>query len=115
MALQLRMPARAAAQNMKGYAALIEPSEFDWGEAKLSCHGRDSRAGIGVVARYEHGLPLPTMSVAWMLANPTITSVILGASQAEESSYESPKYGHGLFTFHLLDALNGRYSSLAMP
>lgn len=31
--------------------------------------------------------------------------VILGASQSEESSYESPKYGHGLFTFHLLDAL----------
>jgi hypothetical protein len=31
--------------------------------------------------------------------------VIFGASQAEESSYESPKYGHGLFTYHLLDAL----------
>jgi hypothetical protein len=44
---------------MKGYAAFIEPSEFDWSEAKLSCHGRDSRAGIGVIARYEHGLPLP--------------------------------------------------------
>jgi len=51
-------PARLPADNMKGYAAFIEPSEFDWSEAKLSCHGRDSRAGIGVVARYEHGLPL---------------------------------------------------------
>ena len=31
--------------------------------------------------------------------------VILGASQAEESSYESPKYGHGLFTYYLLQGL----------
>jgi hypothetical protein len=27
---------------MKGYAALIESSEFDWSEAKLSCYGRPS-------------------------------------------------------------------------
>jgi hypothetical protein len=44
---------------MKWNAALIEPSEFDWSEAKLSCYSRDSCAGIGVIARYEHGLPLP--------------------------------------------------------
>jgi hypothetical protein len=44
---------------MKGCAALIEPSEFDWSEAKLSCYDRDSSAGICVVARYEDGLPLP--------------------------------------------------------
>ncbi len=44
---------------MKGYAALIEPSEFDWSEAKLSCDGRNSCAGIGVIARDEHNLPLP--------------------------------------------------------
>ncbi len=31
--------------------------------------------------------------------------VILGASQAEESSFESAKYGHGLFTYYLLQAL----------
>jgi hypothetical protein len=31
--------------------------------------------------------------------------VILGASQAEESSYESAKYGHGLFTYYLLQGL----------
>ena len=44
---------------MKGCAALIEPSEFDWSEAKLSCYSRDSCAGSGVIARYEHDLPLP--------------------------------------------------------
>lgn len=44
---------------MKWYAALVEPSEFDWSKAKLSCYSRDSCAGIGVIARYEHGLPLP--------------------------------------------------------
>jgi hypothetical protein len=31
--------------------------------------------------------------------------VIIGASRAEESSYESAKYGHGLFTYYLLQAL----------
>lgn len=31
--------------------------------------------------------------------------VILAASQEEESSYEDPQYGHGLFTFYLLQAL----------
>jgi hypothetical protein len=44
---------------MKRYAALIEPSEFNWSEAKLSCYGRDNCAGIDVIARYEHRLPLP--------------------------------------------------------
>lgn len=44
---------------MKGQAAAIEPSKFDWGEAKLSCYGRDSGAGSGVIARYEHDLSLP--------------------------------------------------------
>jgi hypothetical protein len=52
-------PVRPAAYNMKRRAALIEPSELDWSEAKLSCYGRNSCAGIGVIARYEHGLPLP--------------------------------------------------------
>jgi hypothetical protein len=51
--------ARLSTQNMKRYAALNEPSEFSWSEAKLSCYGRDSCAGIDVIARYEHGLPLP--------------------------------------------------------
>ncbi len=31
--------------------------------------------------------------------------VVLGASQAAESSYESPKYAHGLFTYYLLQAM----------
>jgi hypothetical protein len=31
--------------------------------------------------------------------------IILAASQTEESSYESPKYGHGLFTYYLLEGL----------
>ena len=35
---------------MKRYAALIEPSEFNCSKAKLSCYGRDSCDGIGVVA-----------------------------------------------------------------
>jgi hypothetical protein len=35
---------------MKGYSAVIEPSEFDWSEAKLSCYGRNSCAGIGIIA-----------------------------------------------------------------
>jgi hypothetical protein len=45
---------------MKGRAALIQPSEFDGSEAKLGCYGRDSCAGIGVIARYEYDLP-PTL------------------------------------------------------
>jgi hypothetical protein len=43
---------------VEGCAALIELSEFDWSEAKLSCYGRNCCAGIGVITRYEHGLPL---------------------------------------------------------
>jgi hypothetical protein len=34
--------------------------------------------------------------------------VVLGASQVEESSYESPKYGHGLFTYYLLEGLRAQ-------
>jgi hypothetical protein len=34
--------------------------------------------------------------------------VIIGASQAEESSFESAKYGHGLFTYYLLQGLRER-------
>ena len=44
---------------MKGHAALVELSEFDWSEAELSCHGRDGRAGASVIARYEDGLMTP--------------------------------------------------------
>ncbi len=44
-------PARLPADNMKGYAAFVDPSEFDWGEAKLSGYGRNGCAGIGVIAR----------------------------------------------------------------
>jgi Caspase domain len=31
--------------------------------------------------------------------------MVMGASQVEESSYESPKYGHGLFTYYLMQGL----------
>jgi hypothetical protein len=34
--------------------------------------------------------------------------VIIGASQVEENSYESPKYGHGLFTYYLLEGLRAQ-------
>jgi hypothetical protein len=50
---------QAGRSEHEGRAALIEPSEFDWSEAKLGCDGRDSCAGIGVIARNEHNLPLP--------------------------------------------------------
>jgi aryl-alcohol dehydrogenase-like predicted oxidoreductase len=32
----------------------------------------------------QHGAPITTLSVAWVLANPAITSVILGASRVEQ-------------------------------
>jgi aryl-alcohol dehydrogenase-like predicted oxidoreductase len=32
----------------------------------------------------QHGTPITTLSVAWVLANPAITSVILGASRIEQ-------------------------------
>jgi 1-deoxyxylulose-5-phosphate synthase len=32
----------------------------------------------------QHGTPVTTLSVAWILANPAITSVILGASRVEQ-------------------------------
>lgn len=44
---------------MKGRTALIEPSEFDWSEAKLRSNGGNTFAGVGVVARQEYDLPLP--------------------------------------------------------
>jgi hypothetical protein len=34
--------------------------------------------------------------------------LIMGASQSEESSFESAKYGHGLFTYYLLQALRAQ-------
>jgi hypothetical protein len=51
-------PTRPAAHYVKRYATLIETSELNGGEAKLSCDGRDGCAGIGVVARHEDRLPL---------------------------------------------------------
>jgi 1-deoxyxylulose-5-phosphate synthase len=38
---------------------------------------------IQEIAR-QHGTPITTLSVAWVLANPAITSVILGASRVEQ-------------------------------
>jgi aryl-alcohol dehydrogenase-like predicted oxidoreductase len=32
----------------------------------------------------ESGEPLPTLAIAWVMANPAITSVILGASRTEQ-------------------------------
>jgi hypothetical protein len=42
--------ATAAAQNMMRYAALIESSQFDWSEAKLSRNGRNSGASVPFTA-----------------------------------------------------------------
>ena len=38
---------------------------------------------------------------------------VLAASQGEESSYEAPKYGHGIFTYYLLQALSSRRTRLS--
>jgi 1-deoxyxylulose-5-phosphate synthase len=40
-------------------------------------------AGIQEIAK-QHEMPVTTLSVAWILANPVITSVILGASRVEQ-------------------------------
>lgn len=37
--------------------------------------------------------------------------VVMGASQVEESSYESPKYAHGLFTYYLLQGMKAKKDS----
>ena len=49
---------RSAAHNMKWHPALIEPSRFDWSEAKLGNECRNRRAGMNVIAGQEYGLPL---------------------------------------------------------
>jgi aryl-alcohol dehydrogenase-like predicted oxidoreductase len=40
-------------------------------------------AGVQEIAK-QLGTPITTLSVAWVLANPAITSVILGASRVEQ-------------------------------
>jgi aryl-alcohol dehydrogenase-like predicted oxidoreductase len=40
-------------------------------------------ARVEEIAR-QHDTPMTTLSVAWVLANPAITSVILGASRADQ-------------------------------
>jgi Aldo/keto reductase family len=40
-------------------------------------------AGVQEIAK-QHGTPITTLSIAWVLANPAITSVILGASRVEQ-------------------------------
>ena len=45
---------------MQGCAALSELPELDGNEAKLGDHGGNAGAGIGVIARYEHDLLLPS-------------------------------------------------------
>ena len=40
-------------------------------------------AGVQGIAE-QHGTPIATLSVAWVLAHPAITSVILGASRVEQ-------------------------------
>jgi aryl-alcohol dehydrogenase (NADP+) len=46
-------------------------------------HLFDTVEALGAVAK-EAGLPLPTMAVAWTLAQPWITSPIIGASRPEQ-------------------------------
>ena len=43
----------------------------------------DTVARVQEIAK-QHGTPITTLSVAWVLANPAITSVILGASRVEQ-------------------------------
>jgi aryl-alcohol dehydrogenase-like predicted oxidoreductase len=40
-------------------------------------------AGVQEIAN-QHETPITTLSVAWLLANPAITSVILGATRVEQ-------------------------------
>jgi hypothetical protein len=44
-------PTRLRADNMKGDAAFVDPSKFDWSEAKLSGYGRNGCTSIGVIAQ----------------------------------------------------------------
>jgi hypothetical protein len=50
--------ARLSAHNVKRYAALVEPSELNWGEPKLIRQSGNRCAGIRVITRHEHALPL---------------------------------------------------------
>ena len=63
-------------------------AELGWfGQAYLAryWHEREFEAvaRIQEIAK-QHGTPIATLSVAWLLANPAITSVILGASRVEQ-------------------------------
>src|ERR1700685_3486436 len=49
-----------------------------WHEREL-----ETVARVQEIAK-QHGTPITTLSVAWVLANPAITSVILGASRVEQ-------------------------------
>jgi aryl-alcohol dehydrogenase (NADP+) len=72
------------------HAPPAEQSRFTLGRAGEMYRARywhdrefDAVDGLGKVA-HEAGIPLATMAVAWVLANPTITSAIVGASRPDQ-------------------------------
>ncbi len=82
-------------------------------------HGADSAAALKAVVIldtcHSQGALSQTVTVPASISPQMVDHiregtgrVMMGASQAEESSYESPKYGHGLFTYYLLQGMKER-------
>lgn len=70
-----------------------------WNEDSL-----DAVATIGQIARTA-GVPLPTLAVGWVLANPMVTSAIIGATNAEQLTDTLAAAETDLPT-HVVDELN---------
>ncbi len=67
---------RLSAEVGSSFAAIYQ--ERYWHERQFATIEK-----LGEIAK-QRGVPLPTLSVAWVLANPAITSVILGASRPDQ-------------------------------
>jgi hypothetical protein len=52
-------PTGPTGNDMKGHAALIEPSKFDRSQSKFSYQRGNHFTCFGIIARYEYGLSLP--------------------------------------------------------
>jgi 1-deoxyxylulose-5-phosphate synthase len=68
-----------------GKRALLHDAEADRGVGRGLARvvGQETVARVQEIAK-QHGTAITTLSVAWVLANPAITSVILGASRVEQ-------------------------------
>ncbi len=68
-----------------GTAIRLRRVAFRRNSADLGRHEREFEtvAGVQEIAK-QHGTLITTLSVAWVLANPAITSVILGTSRVEQ-------------------------------